>query len=665
VSDSEDAAEIIGAWAAAGGTADPEALIREHPGLETALRAGLRAHEALGPPPPSARPPGDVAPATLGEFRLLREIGRGAMGVVYEAEQSSLGRRVALKVLPPAPTVRPRALERFRREAQVAGRLHHPNIVPVFAFGEDNGVPYFAMEWLRGETLAQCIAARDPRAPREFAAIAATFAGVADGLARAHEVGVLHRDIKPSNLIFDDGGLLKVTDFGLAEVRDDDGLTRAGDVLGTPDYMSPEQARGERDLDGRSDVYSLGASLYETLGSEPPPRSEGRPPRLPDDVPAELEAVVRRALERDRRDRYAGADAFAADLRSFAEGRGVRARMPSAWRRTARLARRPRSVFLVGTAATVALLAWAWPRLAHDGPGAAMRADERGSDISVDSPWAERAHLSIASYALGAVMLRGKLVAISGFYTPRVAIYDPAADVWTAGPPLPRPLQYFGTGVIDERVFVAGGDHGGDGSTADLLVLEPGAESWTRRSPMPGGSRFAVGAAVLDGRLYVAGGYDAARGEDLSRVEAYDPRTDRWSGAAPLPSARMISGQLVALGGALYAVGGNSRKGVLARMDAYDPATNAWTPRTPLPVAGVGTAVAVEGHIVVTGNSQPHDHDAFAYDPTTDRWMRLPRLRRGRHAHASVYDPVRRQVYVVAGSAGGWLPFMESWTPTF
>jgi serine/threonine protein kinase/Flp pilus assembly protein TadD len=265
----------------------------------------------------------------LGDYRILRELGRGGMGLVYEAEQVSLGRRVALKVLPPASALDDRQLARFHNEARAAAHLHHPHVVPVFAVGCEAGIHYYAMQLIEGPSLAEVVdqlsrpasptddvptqsyalpgvgtppprttrpattddavpgAARDraththgwgdgPRraaglgetGPAYCGAVARLGVQAADALAHAHDLGVVHRDVKPSNLLLDGAGSLWVADFGLARFREDVRLTRPGDVLGTLRYLSPEQARGGP-ADHRADVYALGITLYEVLTLRP------------------------------------------------------------------------------------------------------------------------------------------------------------------------------------------------------------------------------------------------------------------------------------------------------------------------------------------------------------------------------------------------------------
>src|SRR5262249_8391880 len=251
----------------AGNAPDRDALLAAHPELAAQLEACLAGiefvHRAAGP--------AAEEPATLGEFRILREIGRGGMGVVYEAEQTSLRRRVALKVLRFGVVADQEAMQRFRREAETVARLHHTNIVPVFGFGCERGVHYYAMQFIEGRSLADVleVSQRTGKSlgPQE---VARWGLQAAEALAHAHQRGVIHRDIKPSNLLLDAEGVVWLTDFGLAKRADEVTLTVSGTLMGTPRYMSPEQAESlQRTIDHRTDLYSLGASLYELATGRP------------------------------------------------------------------------------------------------------------------------------------------------------------------------------------------------------------------------------------------------------------------------------------------------------------------------------------------------------------------------------------------------------------
>jgi serine/threonine protein kinase len=325
-------------------------------------------------------------PRELGDFRLLREVGRGGMGIVYEAEQRSLGRRVAVKVLPWAATLDARQLQRFQNEAHAAAQLHHTHIVPVYYVGCESGVPFYAMQFIDGHSLASVIAgiktAGPPTAPAfeqhlirsvssssDFRLVAQLGVQAAAALAHAHEQGVVHRDIKPANLLVDGRGHLWITDFGLAQVQSDPRLTATGDLVGTLRYMSPEQALAQRArIDQRTDVYSLGVTLYELLTLEPafPGRDrqellrqitteEPRPPRRCNPaIPADLETICLKALAKEPGDRYQTADALAEDLRRFLAGQPIQARPLSAVERLGRWGRR--NPLMAGLSAVIVLV---------------------------------------------------------------------------------------------------------------------------------------------------------------------------------------------------------------------------------------------------------------------------------------------------------------------
>jgi serine/threonine protein kinase/Flp pilus assembly protein TadD len=370
------------------------------------LAAPLRPASLAGQAPPAANGAAGV-PHALGDFRILREIGHGGMGVVYEAEQLSLGRRVALKTLPFAATMDPRQLHRFQNEARAAASLEHPHIVPIYGVGCERGVHYYAMKFIDGQTLAAMIDARrtdlaDPpsnepttdnrsraaanpttpiarasteRTPRDtafFRRVAEWGIQAAEALEHAHSVGIVHRDIKPANLMIDGQGKLWVTDFGLARTADDAGLTMTGDLVGTLRYMSPEQALAKHGLvDHRSDVYALGATLYELLTLRPAMAGKDRqeilhdiavaepqPPRaLNPSTPKDLETVILKGMAKEPGERYATAKELADDLCRFVEDRPIVARRPSRLHRLRRWAwRRRRSIGLVVLAALVVLV---------------------------------------------------------------------------------------------------------------------------------------------------------------------------------------------------------------------------------------------------------------------------------------------------------------------
>jgi serine/threonine protein kinase/Flp pilus assembly protein TadD len=432
---------------------DIEDYARRHPQIASVLRHVLPALEVIGsresgwPSGPSTAHAELEPEGPLGDFRLVREIGRGGMGVVYKAVQISLGREVALKVLPFAAALDAKQLQRFKNEAQAAAHLHHTNIVPVYGIGCERGVHYYAMQYIDGQTVAAIIAdlrrlsgrdadtKHDPDGPaaevtkdlasgrwapanraKECLAGSATVApaaapsaqagtGISSGGARpiavastepstrtpayfrsianlgmqaaqalehAHAMGVIHRDIKPANLIVDLRGNLWITDFGLARLQDNGELTVTGDLVGTLRYMSPEQALAQRvGVDHRTDLYSLGMTLYELMTLEPAFGSHDRgellrqiafeEPRRPQlkntALPTDLETIVLKAIEKNPNERYTTAQELADDLERFLGDKPIRARRPSLLDRAAKLARRHRTaVWSAGISLAVLLL---------------------------------------------------------------------------------------------------------------------------------------------------------------------------------------------------------------------------------------------------------------------------------------------------------------------
>lgn len=410
---------ILARWAAevadrlqAGEPSDLTAYTREHPERAEQLRRLLPAIAMMAklgavPTPVGSSVFGPEAGAEqgmrmLGEFRLIREVGKGGMGIVYEALEVPLGRRVALKVLPYAAALDPRQLKRFQHEAKAVASLNHRNIVPIYSVGQDRGIAYFAMQLIDGHTLAAVnrelrqldkrdtlgktmelseatrslwmtshagepaagnaphasmpgSEVTDPRSePKDppsslpptrgrafYRKVADLGRQAAEALAHVHELGIQHRDIKPANLLIDPRGHLWVTDFGLARLQNDCDQTRTGDLVGTVRYMSPEQAMARPGMiDHRTDIYSLGATLYELLTRRPAFEGDERqdllmriiqqklvpPRRLEPTIPIDLETVVTKAMAREPSQRYTTAQDLADDLLRFLDGRPVLAR---------------------------------------------------------------------------------------------------------------------------------------------------------------------------------------------------------------------------------------------------------------------------------------------------------------------------------------------------
>ncbi|HMF13418.1 MAG TPA: serine/threonine-protein kinase, partial [Gemmataceae bacterium] len=417
------AAEFL-AQLQAGEKPDREALVLGHPHLGERLRRRLALAEmivrvGLAPDPSPTRSeasgtesgslpePSVGQPTTVADkegasdwrspysspsgYEILRELGHGGMGVVYEARQKSLSRVVAIKMIRAGVYASPDLLARFHVEAEALASLQHPNIVQVYEVGEHDGCPYMVMEYLDGDSLARVLSVHS-QSPRAAAELVET---LANAMHAAHQRGIVHRDLKPANVFVCRlaeatcghrlSAALKITDFGLAKrLAGDDAQTVTGTILGTPSYMAPEQASGRiHGIGPTADVYSLGSILYEMLTGQPPFRGETgvetiqkvmfeepqAPSRLRSDVPRDLETICLKCLEKESSKRYATAAEFADDLRRFLDGKPIAARPAGVAERVVKWAkRRPEWAVLVGVIIlAVSLLigsfAWSYARV--------------------------------------------------------------------------------------------------------------------------------------------------------------------------------------------------------------------------------------------------------------------------------------------------------------
>ncbi len=363
----EDALNVLDAYLAqlqSGEKPDRDAILQKHPELASAIDC-LEALEQLAPPAAEKKgtgtsPQSDLAdqdahssepvpffsaagelPRDFGPYELIREIGRGGMGVVYEARQKGLDRSVAVKMILAGHLASPELVRRFQAEARAAARLRHSNIVHIHDVGQFNGQDFFAMEYIEGQSLAE----RIKQGPIDIPTAVRLVAAVARAVEHLHQQGIVHRDLKPSNILLDAEGMPYVTDFGLAKIfAEGTDMTATGVIAGTPSYMAPEQASGRRAaVTPATDIYSLGAILYELLTGVPPFHAEspldtlmevlGGDPATPRSInpriPRGLELICLKCLAKEPTERYSSAAALADDLDRFARGEPLLVRPPT------------------------------------------------------------------------------------------------------------------------------------------------------------------------------------------------------------------------------------------------------------------------------------------------------------------------------------------------
>ncbi len=492
--------------------------------------------------------------SVLGDFRLLRELGRGGMGVVYEAEQRSLGRRVAVKLLNARGSADAGLMRRFDREARAVGRLHHTNIVPVFGVGEHDGAPYYAMQLIRGVGLEAVIDAlararrgepgRGGLADRLAESVtprvaAGLIAQAADGVGHAHDQGVLHRDVKPSNLLLDEHGTVWVTDFGLAKTDDAADLTEAGDLLGTVRYLAPEAFDGT--ADHRADVYALGLTLYELLALRPAfggsDRArvmravlDARPTplgTLAPGLPRDLLTVVARATDRDPARRYQSAHALADDLRRFVRDEPILARRVGPAERLGRWAKRNRGLAAALAVLAVTLVGVAVGSLVAAGQFRAIAASESEQRrLAEAAEAAARSNLYAAEMGLAARVAEqptglARLRELVGHWgSPAGGRPDPRGWEWRVFRDLARPERWVRTGRQYYSVaYSPDGTRLAVGVDQSVELLDPAGGTALAHFPLAGGAAWFL--------VWSADGRRLAVGQDAGGLAVLDAVTGR------------------------------------------------------------------------------------------------------------------------------------------
>jgi len=595
---------------------------------------------------------------------------RGGMGLVYRATQLRLTRTVALKLVTPNLARDASFRERFRREWMIAASIDHPNVIPVYEAGEEDGVLYIAMRWVVGTDLRRTIDA----SPLDPARAAHVVAQVASALDAAHERGLIHRDVKPANILMTGDDHVYLTDFGLTKHASSvSGLTKSGQWVGTVDYMAPEQIEGT-DVTPRTDIYSLGCVLFEALTGRTPYTRENdlaklwahvytAPPsvrQISPDVPAQFDDILQRAMAKDPGERYATAGDLGRAVLSAAgtakapaqQSAGAASPPPQPprddsiagsrepWR--ARLPNRRVLAAIVGgllvtiAAAAIVALSGSGDEPQSEGAAPAISGSST-APLQTGATWRKLPPMPTGRQNMVGTVLDGNVWVLGGLAagskgSPRVEAYDPVVNGWKSGPDLPARLHHEMAVTYKDQVVVMGGwiPAGSDPSAKvsdQVFVLRGG--TW-ERLPSLNRPRAAGAAAVVDDQIVVVGGQSDGRLVDSTEV--FDG--ERWKAGKDIPTPRE---HLAAAsdGRFLYAVGGRalSPDKNSAALERYDPAADRWQRLPDMPTArgGLGAAIT-EGHLLAVGGETATDvlgvvesYNLARQDWSRERFMRTPR----------------------------------------
>jgi len=625
-------------------------------------------------------------------YRIEEVAARGGMGVVYRATQLQLTRTVALKLVTPALARDASFRDRFRREWMVAAAIEHPNVIPVYEAGEEDGALYIAMRWVEGTDLREAIDA-GPLEPSRAVNLVSQVAGALDA---AHERGLIHRDVKPANILLTGEDHAYLTDFGLTKHASSvSGLTRAGSWVGTVDYTAPEQIEGAT-VTPRTDVYSLGCVLFEALTARPPHRRDNelatlwahmytQPPPVSEVRPGLAEGfdeVIQRAVAKDPQDRYASAGEFAqaaqnalgeAAIRASQTGASSPPRMPPATISPAPLpspggkarpwqSRRGRGILVGATALVVIAAVVAIVSLggsddpAQETGAASPGISSAGAGASgIASNWRRRAPIPTARQNMDSTVADGTIWVVGGLAagskaTQQVEGYDPVINSWKHAPDLPIRLHHAMVVTYKGEPVVIGGwiPQGSDQSalvSERVFALRDG--EW-RALPSLRRPRAAGAAAVVGDRIVVMGGQDDGR--LLQTTEVFDGKG--WSEAAKMPTPRE---HLAAVADSkyVYAVGGRALgpDENSAAFERYDPDADSWEQLPDMPTArgGLGAAIA-GGQLLAVGGESPTRAmgEVESYDIEGETWSRGPRMRTPRHGLA--VEAIGSSLYALGGA---------------
>jgi serine/threonine protein kinase len=600
------------------------------------------------------------------------------MGVVYRATQLRLTRTVALKLVTPALARDASFRERFRREWMTAASIDHPNVIPVYEAGEENGALFIAMRWVEGTNLRELI----DRGALEPARAVRLVSQVASALDAAHAKDLIHRDVKPANILITGEDHVYLTDFGLTKHASSiSGLTRTGQWVGTVDYTAPEQIEGVT-VSPRTDVYSLGCVLFEALTGEAPYKRENDlatlwahvyapPPSVLEISPrlsARFDATVRRAMAKSPEERHASAGELGRAALAAARAEApVPEKAPAIPAPTDQpIERTPkRSIFadsrkrlLFGLGGLVLLLAAAAAVFlvqGSDNSETNSAAPAPAAPLRTASAWRRLPAMPTARQNLASTVLDGTIWVIGGLEkgsigSRKVEGYDPVINGWKSAPDLPVRLHHEMAVTYKGQLVVIGGwiPKGSDPSaqtSGRMFVLRDG--KWVSLPPLQR-ARAAAAAAVVGDRIVVVGGQADNRLVDTTEV--FDGK--RWRSGASIPTPREHLAA-VSDGHYLYAVGGRalSADKNSAALERYDLNTNRWLSLRdmPTPRGGLGAGIS-DGHLFAVGGESPTGvlGAVESYDLARNRWSRAPKMRTPRHGITVAI--VERSLYALGGA---------------
>ena len=623
-------------------------------------------------------------------YRIEEVAARGGMGVVYRATQLRLTRPVALKLVTPALAHDASFRERFRREWMIAASIDHPNVIPVYEAGEEDGALFIAMRWVVGTNLREEID-RGPLEPERAARIVSQVAGALDA---AHERDLIHRDVKPANILITGHDHVYLTDFGLTKHASSiSGLTRTGQWVGTVEYTAPEQIEGAP-VSPRADVYALGCVLFEALTGQTPFKRDNDLATLwahvytpspsvvevSPDVPARFDTVVQRAMAKDPSERYGSAGELgrAASAAALAPGLEAGAPVPEevpaaagpsdtvappssdrpippSGPRIPRLSDRRVLLGLVGLvfliAAVVAIIVIA----GGDETKPERAALTPSPPLEPASTWRSLKPMPTARQNMDSTVLDGTIWVVGGLAagsTPsrKIEGYDPVINDWKAGPDLPLRLHHEIAVTYKGELVVIGGwiPKGSDPSaevSRRVFALRDGR--WVNL-PSLDKPRAAAAAAVVGDRIVVVGGQ--ANDRLVDTTEVFDGK--RWTSGKSIPTPREHLAA-VSDGHYLYAVGGRalSPDKNSSALERYDPAGDRWQKLPDMPTArgGLGAAI-VDGHLFALGGESATGvfGDVESYSIAAGKWSTAPAMKTPRHGIA--VEAIGRSLYALGGA---------------